>query len=210
MLRRWKIPVRFEQPRRRRTSGSGSRCSKLDGGEILLPPGSLEYNFKAEIPGLMTDLSIQLQKQGIVLLRDVFRTDSLNRLKAAAERFFQATGPERSLPEQYRYNRFSNSVLLTALVDFGCGSREELLAPLSAPGLGQLISEAMGAAWTCNMEQSWVRKKLALRPACAFRLPSPRLASGRGVRGKLSSRAGAGRPDDGITDMLDSVEPLRR
>jgi hypothetical protein len=109
----------------------------------------------------MTDLSIQLREQGMVLLKDVFATDSLNGLKTAADRFFRATGPERSLPEQYRYNRFSNSVLLTALTDFGCGNRQELLAPLSAPGLGQLFSEAMGAAWTCNREQSWVRKKLA-------------------------------------------------
>jgi hypothetical protein len=127
-----------------------------------LPPGSLKYNFKAELPDLMTDdLSIQLRERGIVLLKGVFATDSLTRLKESADRFFQATGPERSLPGQYRYNRFSNSVLLTALTGFGCGNREELLAPLSAPGLGQLFSEAIGVAWTCNMEQSWVRKKLA-------------------------------------------------
>ena len=107
------------------------------------------------------DLSIQLRERGIVLLRDVFRTDSLNRLKTAAERFFQAIGPERSLSEQYRYNRFSNSVLVTALMDFGCCSSEELWAPLSAPGLWQLFTEVMGTAWSCNREQSWVRKKLA-------------------------------------------------
>jgi hypothetical protein len=116
----------------------------------------------------MTDLSLQLRERGIVLLKDVFRADCLNRLKAAACRFFQATGPERSLPEQYRYNRFSNSVLVTALADFGGGDREELLAPLSAPGLGQLFSEAMGAAWTCNTEQSWVRKKFAPQLAPDF------------------------------------------
>jgi hypothetical protein len=109
----------------------------------------------------MSDLSIQLRERGIVLLRDVFRTDSLNRLKTAAERFFQAIGPERSLSEQYRYNRFSNSVLVTALMDFGCCSSEELWAPLSAPGLWQLFTEVMGTAWSCNREQSWVRKKLA-------------------------------------------------
>jgi hypothetical protein len=114
-----------------------------------------------EFPGLISDLSIQLRERGIILLRDVFRTDSLNPLKTAAERFFQAIGPERSLPEQYRYNHFSNSVLVTALMDFGCDSREELWAPLSAPGLRQLFSEAMGAVWSCNREQSWVRKKLA-------------------------------------------------
>jgi Phytanoyl-CoA dioxygenase (PhyH) len=110
---------------------------------------------------LINDLSIQLRERGIVLLRDAFRTDSLTRLKAAAERFYQAIGTERSLPEHYRYNRFSNSVLLTALMDFGCDGSEELWAPLSAPGLVQLFTEAMGTAWSCSREQSWVRKKLA-------------------------------------------------
>ncbi len=109
----------------------------------------------------MTDLSIQLRERGIVLLRDAFRTDSLNGLKTAAERFYQAIETERSLPEQYGYNRFSNSALLTAIMDFGCVSSEELWAPLSAPGLGQLFTEAMGTGWSCSREQSWVRRKLA-------------------------------------------------
>ncbi len=117
----------------------------------------------------MTDeLSIQLRERGIVLLKDVFATDSLTRLKESADRFFQAIGAERSLPEQYRYNRLSNSVLVTALMDFGCGGPEELLAPLSAPGLGRLFSEAMGDGWICSMEQSWVRKKFAPQHAPAF------------------------------------------
>jgi hypothetical protein len=113
---------------------------------------------------MTADLTIQLREQGIVLLRDVFAAESLAPLKTAAERFFQVTEPEGSLPEHYRYNRFSNSVLLTALVDFGAGV-EELSAPLSAPGMGELLSEAMGWAWNCNMEQSWVRKKFAPRLA---------------------------------------------
>jgi hypothetical protein len=111
------------------------------------------------------DLSSQLRERGVVLLRDVFDSDSLTQLKTAADRFFQAMGPERSLPERYRYNRFSNSVLLTALADFGCGNGEALQAPLSAPVLRQIFSEATGPAWTCNMEQSWVRKKFAPRLA---------------------------------------------
>ena len=123
--------------------------------------------------GLMGgDLSIRLREQGIVLLRDVFDTDILTRLKTAADGFFQAIGPEGGLPAHYQYNRFSNSVLLPALLDFGSGSWEELLAPLSAPGLGPMFSEAMGPAWTCNREQSWVRKKFApqLAPASGYHL----------------------------------------
>jgi len=44
-------------------------------------------------------------------------------------------------------------------MDLGCDSLEELVAPLSAPGLGQLFLEATGCEWICSMEQSWVRKK---------------------------------------------------
>jgi hypothetical protein len=121
---------------------------------------------------MTADLSIQLREQGVVLLRDMFATDSLTRLKAAADQFFQGIGSTGSLPGHHKYNRFSNSVLLTALLDFGVGSLEELLAPLSAPGLALLFSEAMGRAWTCNVEQSWVRKKFAphLAPASGYHL----------------------------------------
>lgn len=107
-----------------------------------------------------TDASAtQLREQGIALLRDVFPKDSLTRLNEAAARCFEAIRIERSLPEHYQFNRFSHSVLLTALMDFGCGGSEELVAPLSAAGLDRLFSEAMGGEWTCSMEQSWVRKK---------------------------------------------------
>ena len=34
-----------------------------------------------------------------------------------------------------------------------------MLAPLSAPGLDRLFLEALGCEWTCNLDQSWVRKK---------------------------------------------------
>jgi hypothetical protein len=105
------------------------------------------------------DSATQLREQGIALLRDVFPKGPLTRLKEAAARCFEAITTERALPEHYRFNRFSHSVLLTALMDFGDGGSEELVAPLSAPGLDQLFSEAMGCEWTCSMEQSWVRKK---------------------------------------------------
>jgi Phytanoyl-CoA dioxygenase (PhyH) len=106
------------------------------------------------------DSSTQLREQGVVLLRGVFAKGSLARLQEAARRLFEAAGRESSLPERYRFNRFSHSSLLIALMDFGCGA-EDLVEPLSAPGLEQLFSEAMGCAWACNMKQSWVRKKFA-------------------------------------------------
>jgi hypothetical protein len=107
------------------------------------------------------DPATQLRELGIALLRGTFPRDSLTRLKEAATRCFEAIATKESLPEHYRFNRFSNSVLLTALMDFGCGGPGELVAPLSTPGLAPLFSEAMGCEWNCNMEQSWVRRKLA-------------------------------------------------
>jgi hypothetical protein len=106
------------------------------------------------------DPGTQLREQGIALLRSYFAKDSLGRLKDAATRCFEAIENESSLAPRYRFNRFSHSVLLTSLMDFGC-DLEELTSPLSTPGLGDLFSEALGRRWTCNMEQSWLRKKFA-------------------------------------------------
>lgn len=107
------------------------------------------------------DIATQLREQGVVLLKGVFAKGPLTKLKQAAARCFEAIETERSLPEHYQFSRSSNSFLLTALLDFGCDGRDELAAPLSAPGLEGLFLEAMGAEWTCNLEQSWVRKKFA-------------------------------------------------
>jgi hypothetical protein len=104
------------------------------------------------------DSTAQLRDQGVALLRDVFTTASLTILKEAAIRCFEAIETARSIPERYKFSPFSHSALLTTLMDFGCGL-EELMAPLSAPGLEQLFSEGMGCDWTCRMEHSWVRKK---------------------------------------------------
>jgi hypothetical protein len=105
--------------------------------------------------------STQLREHGIALLRDVFAKQTLTRLKEAAVRCFEVISGERPLHARYHFNPFSHSVLLTALTDFGCDNAEELVAPLSAPGLEQLFSEAIGCEGTCNMEQSWIRKKFA-------------------------------------------------
>ncbi len=107
------------------------------------------------------DPSARLRQQGVAMLTDVFARDCLVLLQEAATRCFQSISTESQLPERYQFNRFSHSVLLTALLDFGCDTVEELVAPLSAPGLDQLFADAIGPRWTCNMEQSWVRKKFA-------------------------------------------------
>ena len=110
----------------------------------------------------------QLLEYGVVLLRDFFPKDSLTTLKGAAEKCFEAIKEGEVIPERYQFNRFSHSALLNSLTDFGCTS-EELVEPLSAPGLGQLFSEAIGGEWICRMEQSWIRMKFS-----GIQVPDPR------------------------------------
>jgi len=104
---------------------------------------------------------MQLRERGVALLRDVFPKPWLCKLREAATRCFEAIESGRPLPDSYRFNPFSHSVLLTALEDFGSGDFDELTAPLSSPGLDGLIWQAIGGRWNCRMEQSWVRKKFA-------------------------------------------------
>lgn len=106
--------------------------------------------------------------QGVLLLRDAFSIETLAALKQAATRCFDAIGAGDSIPEQYQFSPFSHSVLLAALSDFGC-TAEQLLAPLSAPGLDELFSQALGGAWICERKHSWVRRKFA-----PSQEPSPR------------------------------------
>ncbi len=103
----------------------------------------------------------ELGEYGVTLLRDVFPKDCLTRLKEAAVRCFEAVRMQSAVPGHYGFNRFSHSVLLSALTDFGCEDVEELVKPLSAPGVHELFLQALGGNWTCGMEQSWVRKKFS-------------------------------------------------
>jgi hypothetical protein len=151
------------------------------------------------------DSAAQLREHGIALLRDVFAKDSLTTLKEAAARCFEAIGTGRSLPDRYQFSRFSHSVLLTALMDFGCFGSEELMAPLCAPGLEQLFSEAIGGEWTCSMKQSWVRKKFTplQAPAPEYRPQSWHQDGALGVRFSLEPA-----PVIPMTELLTCWIPL--
>jgi len=135
------------------------------------------------------DPATQLRERGLALLRDAFPKDSLTGLKDAAARCFEAIVAGKPFPEQYHFNRYSHSVLLTALTDFGGGGSEQLAAPLSASGLDQLFSEAMGCEWACHMEQSWVRKKFAplQAPGPEYHLQNWHQDGALGVRFPLES-----------------------
>jgi hypothetical protein len=130
------------------------------------------------------DASRQLQEQGVALLRDVFGKGPLISLKEAAVECFEAIAGGISLSERYRFSRSSHSVLLTALLDFGCDGMELLMAPLSEPGLERLFSEALGSKWTCNVEQSWARKKFAplQAPTAGYHLQNWHQDGALGVR----------------------------
>ena len=107
----------------------------------------------------MDDWAWQLEEEGIALLRDVFPKESLLRLGVAANRCFDAIHLAKLLPEECGFNRYSHSLPVTALAEFGGCDLGEIFEPLSAPGLDRLFAGALGGAWTCSREQSWVRKK---------------------------------------------------
>jgi len=110
------------------------------------------------------DSAVELCEHGVALLRDVFPKRLLSKWEEAASRYFEAIETGRPVPDPHQFNRFAHSAPIAALADFGCGC-EELVAPLSAPGLGGLFWHALGCSWTCRVEQSWVRKKFAPRLA---------------------------------------------
>lgn len=108
-------------------------------------------------------LRAKLHDQGVVLLRRFFADEPLICLREAATRCFDAIAAGTPVPEHYRFSRPAHSVLLTSLLDFGMGSEEALLAPLSAAGLGEMFSTLLGSRWQCRLEHSWARKKFAPR-----------------------------------------------
>jgi hypothetical protein len=119
-----------------------------------------------EVSSMPTDdPAAQLRETGAVLLPSVLAGDSLSRFQQSAGRCFDAIDRGSPPPERYRFNPISNSLLLTALADFRLGDSGELLLPLSTPGLESLFTATFGSAWTCNLDQSWLRKKLPPRPS---------------------------------------------
>jgi hypothetical protein len=106
------------------------------------------------------DVAAELRNRGVVLLRGVLPVEPLLRLRNAAARLFESARSGVSLPERFRFNPFSHSVLLAALADFGAAP-EDLFAPLSLPGLPEMFQQAIGGEWVCRTEESWVRKKFA-------------------------------------------------
>ncbi len=105
----------------------------------------------------------QLHAQGAVVLRDACPKSALVGLQRSAQACFDAieAGETQEPARLYRFTPFSYSVLLAALLDFGIHSHNALLAPLKAAGVDAWAAEAIGGEPTCNLEQSWVRKRYA-------------------------------------------------
>lgn len=109
------------------------------------------------------ELYERLRSEGVVLLRDSFVRESLIRLREAAGRCFASIESGKPVLDGYRFTPQAHSVGLTALLDFGVESEEELLAPLAALGL-----DAVYTGGRCQLEHSWVRKKFAPYKAAAM------------------------------------------
>jgi hypothetical protein len=145
----------------------------------------------------------ELRNHDAALLRGVFAHNSLNKLKDAAERCFEAVESDGSLAERHRFNRFSHSVPLSALAEFGCDSKE-LIAPLASPGLSELFAEAIGSAWVCRMEHAWVRKKFAPAQAPGYHAQGWHQDGALGVQ--FPQQAG---PTPPMTELLTCWIPLQ-
>jgi hypothetical protein len=117
------------------------------------------------------EAAAQLRDVGVALLRSCVAVDSLSRMREAAVRCFAVAEARGPASERLGFNHFSHSVPLKALVEFGC-DWEELLRPLSAPGIESLIAQTMGVGWDCGIEQSWLRKKFVPleAPATQYRI----------------------------------------
>jgi len=113
----------------------------------------------------VTDSLEQLRKFGVAVLAGAFDRGTLASLKAAAVACFEVIERGQPVPEHYHFNRFSNSVALPALDDFGCTGSGRLQAPLDAAGLGVLFADVLGCPYACGLDQSWVRKKYPPRHA---------------------------------------------
>jgi hypothetical protein len=149
--------------------------------------------------------SAQLRESGVALLRGFFAQAALTRLREAAAGCFQSICIGSSIPERYRFNPLSNSVLLTALLDCGC-EIDDLLAPLSSPELEGLFTETMKRPWRCNLEQSWVRKKFAPAhaPDCGYHLQNWHQDGALGARFPLQPG-----PEIPMTELVTCWIPLQ-
>lgn len=114
---------------------------------------------------IVSDPLVQLREHGVALLPGAVAPEALGTLSEAAAACFAAIDAGQALPECRHFNRFSHSMLLAALLDFGCGGSQQLLAPLTESGVGRFASEVMECDVTCRLEESWVRRKHAPRHA---------------------------------------------
>jgi hypothetical protein len=149
----------------------------------------------------------ELEEWGVVVLRNFFAVAALTPLRDAAVRCFRSTGAPNSIPDQYRFSASSNSLLLRSLLDFGCESRAELLAPLRSPELQRLFTHALIRPWVCNLEQSWVRKKFAPAnvPECGYHLQNWHQDGALGARFPLQPGPRTGSESEQVIPMTELV-----
>ena len=157
-------------------------------------------------------LASELGGPGFAVLHSWFAMDVLLAIQAASERCFEAVERDASIAERCGLNRYSHSVPLAALAEFGFDG--ELTVLLNAAGLDDLIEAAVGAGWVCRMEHCWVRKKFAPRnaPASRYHPQGWHQDGALGVRfPQLAEDGLAGakpRPEPSMTELLTVWVPL--
>lgn len=101
----------------------------------------------------------QLQEDGVVVLQGRIPNETLMPFVRSAEACFHAV--EAGQRVAYRFTPFSFSVILPALLEFGIDSSNHLLDPVCASGMNRILDKALATPVTCNLQQSWVRKRFA-------------------------------------------------
>src|SRR5581483_1139399 len=114
--------------------------------------------------GERMEVVAELKRFGVAWLRGVVPAEAVQSLRSAAVACFDAIEAGGTAPDKYRFNRLSNSVLATALLDYGVSGAEELIAPAAGAGMDAIAAELLGRGAGWSGEQSWVRKKQAPGP----------------------------------------------
>ncbi len=115
-----------------------------------------------------------LQKQGIIVLPQLWEREQLSALEKAAQFCFQKVEAltfdsrlsEREigeiLPDFYNFNPYCSSTKIQALNDCPEFDLDEFLQSIANFDLFDLIRQTLSPRFRCNLSQSWLRKQYAI------------------------------------------------
>jgi hypothetical protein len=115
-----------------------------------------------------------LQKQGLIVLPQLWQREQLSRIDKAArfcfhkiEKFaFNSQLSEQEmrerLPDFYEFNPYCSSTKIKALNDDSEFEIDKFLESIDDSDLPDLISHNLSSRFRCNLSQSWLRKQYAI------------------------------------------------